>query len=100
MEYLLSQIPSTSSTTDEPSLHALLSSTLETPAAPASPRIALVVSERLVNLPVQLMPPMWKMMVDEVAQKGLEFTHYLLLGRVYRIEGDDGEDWEETTETR
>lgn len=53
-----------------------------------------------MNLPVQLMPPMWKMMVDEVAQKGLHFTHYLLLGRVYRIEGDDAEEWEEETETR
>jgi hypothetical protein len=29
-------------------------------------RIALVVSERLVNLPVQIMPPLWKMTIDEV----------------------------------
>lgn len=29
-------------------------------------RIALVISERLVNLPVQLMPPMWKFLLEEL----------------------------------
>jgi protein BCP1 len=62
MEYLISRFTASSPFKD------LLSST----SSPNSKnRIALVVSERLINLPVQIMPPMWKMTIDEVekAQK-------------------------------
>jgi protein BCP1 len=62
MEYLISRFTASSPFKD------LLSST----SSPNSKnRITLVVSERLINLPVQIMPPMWKMTIDEVekAQK-------------------------------
>lgn len=57
LEYLISQTPQSSLG------HQLLSST-----ASSDPpnRIALVISERLVNLPVQLMPPVWKMTFEEM----------------------------------
>jgi protein BCP1 len=80
--------------------------------------VGLVVSERLVNLPVQLIPPMYDMLAAEldaavkevsrwrdllatglradtrrVAQGNdkLDFTHFLLLSRVYKMEGSDDE---------
>ncbi len=41
-----------------------------TPSSPTKPgpavRLALVVSERLVNLPVQLVPPMYDMLANEL----------------------------------
>lgn len=57
LTYLLDRLPKTSPLRD------LLASV----SLPTSPnRIALVVSERLINLPVQLMPPMWKFLLEEL----------------------------------
>lgn len=90
VEYLIARLPTPSP------FRTLLQST----SSPQSKtRIALVVSERLVNLPVQLMSPLWKMTIDEVekAQKegtpDLDFTHYLLISRVYKMDvGDENID--------
>lgn len=101
VDYLVSQLPEGGET--GPFRDLLSSSSSSTSAAAAAnnavtaPRIALIISERLVNLPVQLMPPMYKMMTDEVGTRVSEgviprgFTHYLLLSRVYKMEGDEDE---------
>jgi hypothetical protein len=115
VEYLISRLPSSS-----PFRNLLVS----TSSPQSKNRIALVVSERLVNLPVQIMPPLWKMTIDEVekARKevgpgrdltsregvgnanglasivlqgtpGMDFTHYLLISRVYKMDvGDENID--------
>jgi hypothetical protein len=57
IEYLISRLPASS-----PFRNLLVS----TSSPQSKNRIALVVSERLVNLPVQIMPPLWKMTIDEV----------------------------------
>jgi protein BCP1 len=55
---------------------------------------ALVFSLRLLNLPLPLIPPLYRMMLNEskAAQGGgevPEFTHWLVWGRGYRLEGGE-----------
>ncbi|KAJ9127786.1 hypothetical protein QFC24_000069 [Naganishia onofrii] len=84
LSYLLDRLPSPSPIRD-----LLVGITAPKPAT----RIALVVSERLVNLPVQLMPPMWKFLLEELENakkegvKEMDFSHYLLISRVYKFDG-------------
>ncbi|GAA5888896.1 hypothetical protein JCM16303_002183 [Sporobolomyces ruberrimus] len=90
VKYLLSKIPSTSP------LHSKLSTLVANPAASASdstasnPRhVGLVLNERLVNMPVQVVPPMFRMLEEEL-QWALEdkepynFSDYLFLSRVFK----------------
>ncbi|KAJ9112741.1 hypothetical protein QFC20_002066 [Naganishia adeliensis] len=86
LTYLLDRLPKQSPLRD---LLASVSSPTSTN------RIALVISERLINLPVQLMPPMWKFLQEELenakkeGNKEMSFTHYLLISRVYKFDGAD-----------
>lgn len=68
LKYLLSKLPTTSE------FHTLLSSLLAAPAgAPEDstaeePRhVGLVLSERLVNMPAQVVPPMYRMLQEELS---------------------------------
>ncbi|EEB05728.1 CDK regulator [Schizosaccharomyces japonicus yFS275] len=46
--------------------------------------VGLLLNERLINMPVQVIPPMYKMLFDELAQdKKGEFTHYILVSKTY-----------------
>jgi protein BCP1 len=57
VEYVLSK------TNSDLALHAVLEETL----APSShTHIGLILSERLVNMPVQVVPPMYRMLADEI----------------------------------
>ncbi|KAK7982113.1 BCP1 [Apiospora saccharicola] len=56
----------------------------------ASPdkHVGLVLSERLINMPSEIAPPMYSMLVDEVEaavedKEPYEFTHYLVLSKTY-----------------
>ncbi|KAH8894088.1 hypothetical protein GQ53DRAFT_821197 [Thozetella sp. PMI_491] len=61
--------------------------------------VGLVLAERLINMPAEVIPPMWTMLVDEIEaavedKEPYEFTHYLVVSRTYReVEStlDDGE---------
>ena len=51
--------------------------------------VGLVLAERLINMPSEVIPPMWAMMVDEIEaavedKEPYEFTHYLIVSRTYR----------------
>ncbi|CAM1511277.1 Fc.00g087900.m01.CDS01 [Cosmosporella sp. VM-42] len=51
--------------------------------------VGLVFSERLINMPSELAPPLYSMLVDEVEaavedKEPYEFTHYLILSKVYQ----------------
>jgi len=53
-------------------------------------RPALVFSLRLLNLPLPLIPPLYKMLLDELNNgEGKEITHWILWGRGYRLEGGE-----------
>jgi protein BCP1 len=64
---------------------------LEPSMSPAmASRPALVFSLRLLNLPLPLIPPLYKMLLDELkAGEGKEITHWILWGRGYRLEGGE-----------
>ena len=55
----------------------------------ASARIGLVLTERLVNIPSEVVPPMYKMLLEEISwaieeKEPYNFTHYLILSKTYR----------------
>lgn len=52
------------------------------------PNIGLVLSERMVNAPTELVPPMYKMLLEEIEwaladQEPYNFSHYLIVSRTY-----------------
>jgi protein BCP1 len=77
------------------------------PSAAGKPHIGLILSERLINMPAEIAPPLYTMLIDEV-EAAIEdgepyaFTHYLILSKTYEevqsdlaamvIDEDDDED--------
>lgn len=55
---------------------------------PIIPRIGLILTERLINVPSEVVPPMYTMLLEEI-QWALEekepytFSHYLILSKTY-----------------
>lgn len=54
-----------------------------------SARIGLILTERLVNIPSEVVPPMYKMLLEEISwaieeKEPYSFTHYLILSKTYR----------------
>lgn len=52
-------------------------------------RVGLVLTERLVNIPSEVIPPMYKMLLEEIEwaieeKEPYDFTHYLILSKTYR----------------
>ena len=52
------------------------------------PRIGLILAERLINMPAEVIPPMYTMLLEEIAwaiedKEPYEFTHYLILSKNY-----------------
>ena len=50
--------------------------------------VGLVLADRLINMPAEVIPPMWSMLVDEIEaavedKEPYEFTHYLVVSRGY-----------------
>ncbi|KAI9638043.1 p21-C-terminal region-binding protein-domain-containing protein [Dioszegia hungarica] len=82
LDYLRSTLPATSP----------ISAVLD-PSSPSRP--ALTFSLRLLNLPLPLIPPLYKMLGSELAEGRKEgrdipeFTHYLVWGRGYKLEGTE-----------
>lgn len=51
--------------------------------------VGLILSERLINMPSELAPPLYSMLVDEVEaavedKEPYEFSHYLILSKTYQ----------------
>lgn len=51
--------------------------------------IGLILSERLINMPAEIAPPLYSMLIDEVEAavedgEPYAFTHYLILSKTYR----------------
>ncbi|KAF9556321.1 hypothetical protein CPC08DRAFT_641712, partial [Agrocybe pediades] len=56
--------------------------------------VGLVLCERLVNMPVQVLPPMYTMLADEVKWANADgepyqFTHLLFISRVYHLSEEE-----------
>jgi len=66
IKYLLTKVPSSSPIHAQLLLSLAVDSSAEA-STPANPRhIGLVLSERLVNMPGQIMPPMYNMLTEEL----------------------------------
>lgn len=67
-----------------------LSSTLPGLLAPQSTaQVGLILSERFINMPHEIVPPMYKMLLEEMQWANEEgepytFSHYLILSKTYR----------------
>ena len=55
----------------------------------SSSQVGLVLAERLINVPAEISPPMYTMLIDEIEaavedKEPYEFTHYLILSKTYQ----------------
>ncbi|KAG5459085.1 MAG: p21-C-terminal region-binding protein-domain-containing protein [Olpidium bornovanus] len=76
----------------DPAFHSLLSKLLEDTSGKQS--VGLLLTERLVNMPAQIAPPMFRMLAKEIQwaideKEPYDFTHYLLLSKIYRTVASD-----------
>ncbi|KAM6497776.1 p21-C-terminal region-binding domain containing protein [Amanita muscaria] len=74
----------------QPKLH----STLQTLFSQPETHVGLVICERLVNMPVQIIPPMYRMLLEELrnalsAGKPYKFSHLIFLSRTYHLSNDE-----------
>ncbi|KAF8854196.1 hypothetical protein BDZ45DRAFT_677084 [Acephala macrosclerotiorum] len=54
----------------------------------SSAEVGLILAERLINVPSEIAPPMYSMLIDEIEaavedKEPYEFTHYLILSKTY-----------------
>ena len=62
--------------------------------------VGLILTERLINVPVEVVPPMYKMLLEEITwaneeKEPYQFTHYLIISKTYReaesqLDDEDG----------
>jgi hypothetical protein len=79
-----------SKTASSASFHTALQSLFSNPTSEI--RVGFVFCERLVNMPVQVIPPMYRMLADELRTKGAVYTHLLFLSRIYRLTAEEEAD--------
>ena len=65
-----------------------LATTVRELLAAEDKQVGLVLSERLINMPSEIAPPMYGMLIDEIEAavedgEPYEFTHYLVLSKTY-----------------
>ncbi|KAJ3043040.1 Mss4p nuclear export [Rhizophlyctis rosea] len=75
---------------------------LSTMFSPDSPAVALMINERLLNMPPQIVPPMFKMLVEELGwavedNEPYDFEYYIYVSKVYQeiesaLNEDEGEE--------
>ncbi|KAG8835785.1 Mss4p nuclear export [Serendipita sp. 399] len=61
--------------------------------------LGLIIGERVYNMPPQVMPPLYKMLKDEIdwaieAGKPYRFSHLLILSRAWKSTAEEGDDAE------
>ena len=66
-----------------------LSQIKELLAAKSTARVGLILTERLINIPSEVVPPMYKMLLEEISwaleeKEPYNFTHYLVFSKTYR----------------
>jgi protein BCP1 len=76
--------------TADPTFHA----TLQSLFSQSDAHVGLVLCERLVNMPVEVVPPMYNMLADEIKWaladgEPYHFTHLIILSRVYHLSEEE-----------
>ncbi|BGP36118.1 Mss4p nuclear export [Rhodotorula kratochvilovae] len=95
VSYLQAKLPPSSPFAAE--LAALLSRAPDASSAAKPAHVGLVLSERLVNMPAQIVPPMYRMLDEELTwakddNEPYHFSHLLFLSRVFRSSASALED--------
>lgn len=54
-------------------------------------QVGLILTERLLNIPEAVVPPMYKMLLEEISwaleeKEPYNFTHYLILSKTYQVQ--------------
>ncbi|TFK57727.1 hypothetical protein OE88DRAFT_1618886, partial [Heliocybe sulcata] len=75
-------------------LHSTLQSLIGSAGISGSSHVGLVLSERLINMPVQVVPPMYRMLADEIKwaiddNEPYRFDHYLFISRTYKLSAEE-----------
>lgn len=73
-----------------PQAEALLQTSLGPTGLNSTKHVGLLLSERLINMPVQVVPPMYRMLADEIQwaiddNEPYRFSYYLVVSRTYRL---------------
>jgi len=81
-------------------LHSVLQRLFSSESLQSSSHVGLILSERLVNMPTEVVPPMYRMLGDEIIwandeNEPYQFQHYIVLSRLYRLSKEDIEAMEE-----
>ncbi|KAF5355869.1 hypothetical protein D9756_004339 [Leucocoprinus leucothites] len=84
--YCLEKVAASGDQSFHSTLHALFSQNQH--------HVGLVICERLINMPVQVIPPMYKMLADELRQamsenKPYNFSHFLFISRTYHLSPEE-----------
>ncbi|CDO71738.1 hypothetical protein BN946_scf184920.g22 [Trametes cinnabarina] len=74
----------------DPVLHSKLQSLLGPAGLASQNHLGFVFSERLINMPVQIMPHMYRMLADEIQwalddNEPYDFKEVLIISRIYRL---------------
>ncbi|KAI5970897.1 BCP1 [Candida margitis] len=95
VDYVLSQ------TKNKLEFNVTLKKLLQPPNDTTAPKVGLIVSERLINMPIEVVPPMYKMLSDEMqkaenASERFNFDYFLIISKVYQlvdaVEKDDDDE--------
>ncbi|GJE99768.1 p21-C-terminal region-binding protein-domain-containing protein [Phanerochaete sordida] len=81
--------------------HAALHELLGPAGLQSANHVGLVFSERLINMPVQLMPPTYRMLEEELRwavedNEPFRFSHYLFISQTYRLSSEEAAELEAT----
>ncbi|KAI0344208.1 hypothetical protein BDW22DRAFT_1355537 [Trametopsis cervina] len=85
--------------TGNKAFHETLKSLLGTQGLQSQAHVGFVFSERLVNMPVQIMPVMYKMLAEEMQwavddNAPFRFTHYIFLSQIYKLSAEEAAELE------
>lgn len=86
-------------------LRKLLTNKKSTKDSSKQPKVGLIVSERMINMPVEVVPPMYKMLLEEMANaedanEKYEFDYFLVISKIYKLVGANVEDDEPEKKTK
>ena len=71
------------------STNATLSRVVDILKTPNNAEVGLILTERLVNIPSEVVPPMYRMLLEEITwaieeKEPYKFSHYLIISKTYQ----------------
>ncbi|GBE78634.1 Protein bcp1 [Sparassis crispa] len=81
----------------DPAFHTTLQGLLGPAGLSSQNHVGLIFSERLINMPVEIVPHMYRMLADEIQwavddNEPYRFTHLLFVSRIYRLSQEEQEE--------